>query len=64
VIVLGGNVIDIEVVSHRETAGFFDSARDPIIPQVIRRQNPNVDIVTGATVSSFALRLAINNALQ
>jgi len=64
VIVLGGSIVEIEVASHRETTGFFEGARDLIIPQVVRSQNRNVDTLTGATVTSFGLRLAINNALQ
>ena len=67
VTVEGGNIVDIEVVSHRETFGFFDGARDTVLTQVIRNQsvqNQDIDAVSGATVSRIALIMAISNALS
>ena len=65
VTVLGGNIVDIEVTEHRETSGFFEGARDSVVTQVIRNQSTiNVDRVAGATMTSFGLVAAINDALR
>ena len=65
VTVVGGNIVDIEFTDHRESAAFFESSRNVVVTQVIRNQNIiNVDRVAGATLTSFGLIAAINDALR
>ena len=53
----------IEVVSaSAETPSFFSRAK-AIIPKIIEAQNPDVDVVSGATYSSNGIINAVKNAL-
>lgn len=53
----------IEVVSaSAETPSFFSKAK-AIIPKIIEAQNPDVDVVSGATYSSNGIINAVKNAL-
>ena len=53
----------IEVVSASgETLSFFSRAK-AIIPKIIEAQNPDVDVVSGATYSSNGIINAVKNAL-
>lgn len=53
----------IEVVSASgETPSFFSHAK-AIIPKIIEAQNPDVDVVSGATYSSNGIINAVKNAL-
>ena len=53
----------IEVVSASgETPSFFSRAK-AIIPKIIEAQNPDVDVVSGATYSSNGIINAVKNAL-
>lgn len=64
VTVEGGNVVDVELVSHNETPGIYESAEETIVANVIRSQSTDVDTVSGATNSSKGIIEAIQNALQ
>ena len=53
----------IEVVSASgETPSFFSKAK-ALIPKIIEAQNPDVDVVSGATYSSNGIINAVKNAL-
>lgn len=58
-----GNIQSIEVVSHNETYMFFERPFERVISSVLNDNNLNVDVVTGATLSSMAIRAAITEAL-
>ena len=64
VTVEGGNVVSVELVSHNETPGIYESAEKNIVANVIRTQSTDVDTVSGATNSSKGIIEAIENALK
>ena len=57
-------VTAIEVVSSTETAQVGTPAFDIMIPQIIEANGTGVDMVSGATFSSRALKNAVNDAAQ
>ena len=57
-------ITDIKAVSHGgEDAAYWDMAKD-MIPAMIQAQSPNVDSVSGATMTSVGLHNAVTVALQ
>ena len=59
-----GLIADIEVVSHQETPRFADPAFDELIPAVIAAQSADIDIFAGATFTSEAFLMAVEQALE
>ncbi|MBQ7170275.1 MAG: flavocytochrome c [Synergistaceae bacterium] len=53
-------ITDIKIVKHEETPGLGDKAFEKIIPEIQKAQSTNVDGMTGATMSSNALKEAVN----
>ncbi|WP_314032829.1 FMN-binding protein, partial [Mogibacterium timidum] len=58
-----GKLTDIKVVSHTETPEYFSRA-SAVIGKILRSGNVNVDSVSGATISSNAIKKAVADALQ
>lgn len=63
VTVTGGDITEVEVTDHHETPGVGRDAIEKIIPMVIEHQTTEYDAVSGATVTSFAMRNAIRAAV-
>lgn len=72
---MGGNIVfhitfgpdaitEIEAVKHHETAGLGDRALEYLIPAIIEGQNTQVDSWSGATITSDAIRAAVNTAIE
>lgn len=60
-----GEIVDIEVVDHSETAGIGDAAIEELVPQIIEAQGTaGIDTVTNATMSSNGLIGAVDDALS
>lgn len=59
----GDKIAAIDIVQQQETAGVGSKALDALPAQIIETQSTEVDAVAGATVSSTALKDAVNNAL-
>ncbi len=59
----GGELKSIEVLDHSETPGISDPAFDQVIPAIIEAQSPDVDAVSGATVTSEGIIGAVRAAL-
>lgn len=59
----GDKIAAIEIVQQQETAGVGSKALDALPARIIEAQSTEVDAVAGATVSSTALKDAVNNAL-
>ena len=57
-------ILDIEVIDHGETVGFAREAFNRLIPAMLYAQTPDVDAVTGITMTSLALRFAVADALR
>lgn len=54
----------VSVVSHEETAGIADGAIEKIPQAIVSSQSLNVDVVSGATMTSEAIIEAAKNALD
>lgn len=57
------NMLDIEVTVTNETPMWFRAATGAMIPAMLATQSPHVDLVAGATMSSFALFAAVVDAI-
>lgn len=58
-----GSITSVSAVSEEMDPAYFDMARGQVIREIIARQSPRVDAVSGATVSSEAIMEAVENAL-
>lgn len=54
-----GKIAEVSVISHEETEGIYNVPFERIPQQVVAYQSLAVDVVTGATVSSNALKATI-----
>ncbi|MBR2287953.1 MAG: FAD-dependent oxidoreductase [Clostridia bacterium] len=54
---------DIQIVGHNETIGIREAAFDRVPKDILAGQTLNVDAVTGATLSSSAIRTGVRDAL-
>ena len=61
--VKNGKLTDIKILSHNETEEYFKKA-SAIIKEILRTGKVDVDSVTGATISSNAIKDAVLKALQ
>ena len=64
VIVDGNSIEAINVLEENETENLGDEAIDQMIERILEAQSTDVDVQSGATVSSNALIEAVNNALD
>ena len=55
-------IVSITIISH--SASSIGRKAEVIIEEIIKRQSLDVDVVSGSTVSSNAIRKAVENALQ
>ena len=64
VTIVGDIITDISPIAHGgEGAAYWDMA-SAMIPEIIRTQNPNVDTISGATLSSTGIHNAVTEALR
>lgn len=63
VIVEGGVITSVEVTEHEETEGLADPAIENISANIVTRNGTDVDVVSGATVTSEAIIAAVEQAL-
>ncbi|MGO4936365.1 FMN-binding protein [Fundicoccus sp. Sow4_H7] len=64
VTVADGAITDVQVVEHEETQGISDPAIEEVPAAIVEANSTDVEIVSGATVSSQAIIDAVNNALS
>jgi uncharacterized protein with FMN-binding domain len=64
VVVSGGKITQIEIVSHDDTPGISDNAIKGMIPKIIEAQSLEVDMVSGATLTSQGIVNAVFEALK
>lgn len=62
VTVSGGEITAIEVTAHSETPKYFSLA-EGVVDSILSAQSPQVDAVTGATLSSEGIKAAVADAL-
>ena len=58
-----GELSAINVVTNNETPEYYEKA-SVIIAQILEKGNTDVDSISGATISSEAIKNAVNNALH
>lgn len=59
----GGAIVKVEVIEHDETPGISDPAIEGIPLAIVAANSADVDVVSGATLTSNAIIEAVNNAL-
>lgn len=59
-----GKIESIDVVAENETNGLGDKAIPVVIDAILKAQSTDVDGVSGATMSSDAVKEAVNKALE
>ena len=64
VIVTGGKIVAVNVLKHSDTPGLSDPAISGIPASIVAANSPDVDAVSGATVTSQAIMKAASQALQ
>ena len=64
VTVEGGNITFIEISPNQETATIFEGVKRDLVPEIIRTQGTDVDMIAGATLSSIGVIEAVENALS
>lgn len=64
VTVEGGNIVKIELKDHKETPGIFEGAETGVSNEIIRTQSTDVEVVTGATLTSEAIKTAVAEAIK
>lgn len=60
----GDKISKIDVLSHSDTAGVCNAAYDTVPGKILEAQSTAVDVATGATVSSKAIMVAVEDALS
>lgn len=63
VTISGGQIVDIQIVSHGDDQPYFDDA-SAVVGRVLSAQTTSVDTVSGATYSSKGILAAIKDALS
>lgn len=58
-----GKIADIEVISHNETPDYFEKAL-VMLEEMKKNSSYKVDTISGATISSRALKTAVKDALS
>ena len=56
-------IVSIEAVKHHETAGIGDRALESVIPAILEAQSTEVDAWSGATITSNAIKAAVEDAI-
>jgi uncharacterized protein with FMN-binding domain len=59
-----GRITDVKIVSHMETPGISDMALETIPRAIVEAQSAEVDVVSGATMTSRAIISAAEDALR
>ena len=59
-----GKITKVKVGDNEETENVGGAALKELAQKIVEEQTPNVDKVSGATISSFAIRDAVSRALE
>lgn len=59
-----GQIAKIEVLSHSDTAGICNTAYDTVPDAIVKANSTQVDVASGATISSNAIMKAVEDALS
>lgn len=64
VTVEGGKIAGVQVGDHKETPGICEPAIEQIPAAIVEKQSTEVDVVAGATITSEAIKAAVEAALS
>lgn len=64
VTVADGKIADVQVVEHAETPGLSDPAIEQIPALIVENNSTDVDAISGVTITSEAIKEAVNTALE
>jgi len=64
VIVEDGLINTINIISHRESRGYYEKVFNTFPLEVVEKQSTELDIITGATYTSRGFLNAVENALE
>ena len=59
-----GKIASVEVIEHAETEGISEPALEQIPSLIVEKNSTDVDSISGATVTSDAIKEAVNKALE
>lgn len=59
-----GKIADVEVLTHDETIGIGTFAVERMPGMIVETQNTAVDTISGCTITSFAIRSAVEQAVE
>lgn len=59
-----GKIANVEVVEQTETEGISDPALEQIPALIVEKNSTDIDAVAGATITSDAIKEAVNMALE
>lgn len=59
----GGKIAAVEILEHTETPGISDSAIEDFPQQIVNSNSIALDAISGATITSNAVLLAVSNAI-
>jgi fumarate reductase flavoprotein subunit len=57
-------IVSVTIKSHQDTGGLGDVAAEKLPPRIVGAQSLAVDVVSGATVTSSAILMAVEDALS
>lgn len=60
----GDKIADVEIVDHHETDGISDPAREQLPEAIVSAGSTEVDNISGATITSKAIKEAVEDALS
>ena len=58
------NIVKIELNDHKETPGIFEGAEAGVSNEIIKTQSTDVESVSGATLTSEAIKTAVAEAIK
>lgn len=68
VLIEDSRIKDINVLSHSETTGYYEEVFRTLSKEIVEKQNPNIDAISGATTTSRgflnAVKRGISQALE
>ena len=59
-----GKIANVEITEQNETEGFAEPALEQIPAAIVEKNSTDVDAVSGATITSNAIKEAVNKALE
>ncbi|MFA5576877.1 MAG: FMN-binding protein [Tissierellaceae bacterium] len=59
-----GKIASVDILSHDETDGISDPAREQVPASIVEKNSTEVDTVSGATLTSEGIIEAVNEALE